>query len=647
MKVEHIMSEAHDESSPDKKKGRTLTRLVVVILGLTGIALNVNQLFNFKFFLDITLLDTTYYYILIGVFLSASFLIFPVKLNANHPFLPALNWGLAVLSLAISLWFASRGSKIITEGWEITAEGLPTILAALFIVIILEALRRTGGLLLMLICSIFTVYPLFAENLPGFLWGPTSSLVEVINMNVFGVESIIGMPMRVVAGLLIGFLIFGSALVVTGGGNFFMDLSTALLGKTRGGPAKVAIVSSGLFGSLSGSVLSNVVTTGQLTVPTMMRTGYPSRYAAAVEACASTGGALMPPIMGTVAFIMAEYLNVSYATVVTAAIVPALLFYLALILQADLYAARAGLKGLDDIDIPSLKETMSNGWHYLLSILLLVYLLVFTGLEAHAPFYATILLVITSLVKSSNGFSASKLFDLIEDSARNISNIVAILGGIGLIVGSLSYTGVGGAFSRELLQFAGDSLALLLFFGALTSFILGMGMTVSACYVFLAVVLGPALTEFGLDPIASHLFILYWGMLSYITPPVALAAVAASTISKSDPIKTGFLSMRLGLVNFILPFLFVMSPTLILRGQTLDIIHDLITAIIAVWLASATFEGWMHGVGRIRVGSRLCIGFSAICFLVPGVLTDIVGASVFILIYVLSSFSKNKSIVSY
>jgi len=322
---------------------------------------------------------------------------------------------------------------------------------------------------------------------------------------------------------------------------------------------------------------------------------------------------------------MAEFLNVPYSTVMIAAVVPALLFYLALLLQADNYAARNGLKGQPTEEIPNLWDTLKKGWHFLFSLVVLIYLLVWVGIEAHAPYYATLVLLFTSALQRSDAFRPHKLIALVEDSVRNVANIIGVLAGIGMIVGSLSYTGVGGAFSRELLRFAGGNVPLLLIFGAITSFILGMGMTVSACYIFLAIVMGPALIGAGMDPIASHLFILYWGMLSYITPPVALAAVAASTIAKSSPMATGFLAMRLGLTNFILPFLFVFTPTLILRGETGAIVHDVTTAIIAVWLMSAAFEGWLYFVGRIGYVTRFFLLVAAVCLLDPGLVKNVGG----------------------
>lgn len=609
-----------DAAGPASNTTASAVRVWVLVCAILGICLNINQLFNLRFFVNFTLLDTSYYYLLIGLFLSSAFLLFP----GGIIFRP-MNWLFAIATAGLAAYFAYNGSKIIQQGWDVIAPPLPTVLAGVFCLLVLEALRRTGGMVLFVIGAVFFVFPTFAEYLPGFLWGPPSTLDEVLRMHALGTESIIGVPMRVVAGLLVGFLIFGSALVVTGGGNFFMAFANALMGRSRGGPAKVAILSSGLFGSLSGSVISNVVTTGQITISTMKRTGYPARYAAAVEACASTGGTLMPPVMGAVAFIMAEYLNVSYATVISAALVPALIFYIALLLQVDIFAARTGLKGIPAEELPDLGATLRDGWHYLFSIGFLIYLLVFAGLEAQAPYYATLVLIVTSLLSKRTSFRLSNLIDIVEDAARNFASITGVLGGVGLIVGALSYTGVGGAFSRELLQFAGDSVVLLLVFGAMTSFILGMGMTVSACYVFLAIILGPAMVKFGLDPVASHLFILYWGMLSYITPPVALAAVTAASIAGSDPLRSGFTAMRLGLVNFVLPFMFVLSPTLVLRGQPLDIVHDIGTALIAVLLMSAASEGWIYHLGRLWLLPRVLIGLAAAMFLLPGWHSDLTG----------------------
>ena len=624
-------------------------RWLTIVLGVLGIALAMNQVFNWNFFgaLEIfgvdLIIDTSFFYIMLGLFLSMVFLFYPMKGSAKLN-IPWYDWILFALTMFCAFYMAYHGQTIIQEGWDLLAPEFPTVVAGIICLLCLEGVRRAGGWILFGVCLFFFLYPLFAEYMPGFLWGPESAIEEFVRQHALGTESIIGLPMRVVTRLLIGFLLFGSALVVTGGGEFFMAFATALLGHTRGGPAKVAIISSGFFGSLSGSVISNVVTTGQITIPTMKRTGYPPTYAAAVEACASTGGALMPPVMGAVAFIMAEFLNVSYATVVIAALVPAVLFYLALLLQADNYAARNGLRGQPASEIPKLLDVMKSGWYYLFSLVMLIYMLIGMRIEVHAPYYATgVLLISSAIFGGKNRIGFRHLVELAVDATKNIVNIVGILVGIGMIVGSLSYTGVGPAFSGELLQFAGDNVLLLLVLGAITSFILGMGMTVSACYIFLALVMGQAMADSGLDAVAGHLFILYWGMMSYITPPVAVAAVAASTIAGSHPMKTGVMAMRLGIILFILPFLFVLNPTLILHGEVFDIIHDVVTATIAIWLIASALEGWLYFIGRIEwAGLRLPVLAAGFVLLYPEPFSDLAGAAIIAAIYVFGLLINKK-----
>ena len=624
-------------------------RWLTIVLGTLGIALAMNQVFNWNFFgameifgVDL-IIDTSFFYIMLGIFLSMVFLFYPMGASTKT-YIPWYDWILFVVTIFCAFYMGYHGQTIIQEGWDLLAPDFATAVAGVICILCLEGVRRAGGWILFGVCFFFFMYPLFAEYMPGFLWGPESAVEEFVRQHAMGTESIIGLPMRVVTRLLIGFLLFGSALVVTGGGDFFMAFATALLGKTRGGPAKVAIISSGFFGSLSGSVISNVVTTGQITIPTMKRTGYPATYSAAVEACASTGGALMPPVMGAVAFIMAEFLNVSYATVVVAALVPAVLFYLALLLQADNYAARNGLKGQPASEIPKMWDVVKSGWYYLFSLAMLIYMLIGLRIEVHAPYYATGVLLISSFIfGGKNRIGFSHVIELAVDATKNIVNIVGILVGIGMIVGSLSYTGVGPAFSGELLQFAGDNTILLLVLGAITSFILGMGMTVSACYIFLALVMGQAMADSGLDPVAGHLFILYWGMMSYITPPVAVAAVAASTIAGSHPMKTGIMAMRLGIILFILPFLFVLNPTLILHGETLDIIHDVVTATFAIWLIASALEGWLYFLGRIEwAGLRLPVLIAGLVLLYPEAFSDLAGAAILAGVYVIGRVLPNR-----
>ena len=629
-----------DEASSDRVTGAVYW--ITLIYGAFGILVAMNQTFSWDP-MGYVLVDNAFYYLLIGIFLPISFLVFPAR-QADQFRVPFYDWILFAVTLVTALYLSSNGSEMVEQGWDLVAPVEPTVAAAIICFLSLEAVRRAGGFALFVIVALFFTFPLWTGSAPGFLWGVEKTAVELVRSHAMGFESIIGVPMRVAGNLLIGFLIFGSALVVTGGGDFFMSFASALMGRSRGGPAKVAILSSGFFGSLSGSVISNVVTTGKLTIPTMKRVGYPSVYAGAVESCASTGGALMPPVMGAVAFLMAEFLNVPYATVMIAAVVPAVIFYIALLLQVDGYAAVNGLKGMDESEIPDLWETFKGGWFYIFSLVALVYMLVWLRLDLYAPYYAAGLLIVCSLIfrKGDQRFNLNTLRELIVDSAKIISNIIAILAGVGMIVGSLAFTGVGGAFSRELLQIAGDNLYLLLGMGAVTSFLLGMGMTVSACYIFLAIILGPALIGAGLDPIASHLFILYWGMLSFITPPVALAAVAAAIIAKADPMAIGVRAMRLGLINFILPFIFVLNPALILRGTWDDIIVMVSTALIAVWLMSAGFEGYLYRIGVIGWSIRVPVLIAAACLLYPGEYSKIAGVVIVIGCYAYGWMQRDR-----
>ena len=610
---------------------------VTLVLGIVGIFLAVNQTFRLNAFNTI-IIDNSYYYLLIAIFLSLSFLLFPAR-KRDDANVPWYDWALFFITISTCTYLAYNGGQIIAKGWDTVAPLPATIAATILCAVALEGVRRAGGLILFFVCLLFFSFPLWTESdfladHVGFLWGIGKSPVQLVRAYALGFESIVGVPMRVAGNILIGFLIFGCALVVTGGGAFFMNFAAALLGRSRGGPAKVAILSSGFFGSLSGSVISNVITTGQMTIPTMRRAGYSPVYAAGVEACASTGGTLMPPVMGAVAFLMAEFLNLPYSEIVIAAAVPSILFYLALLLQVDCHAAIHELKGLPSEEIPSLWSTLKEGWYFLFSLFLLIYLLVIVRLELYAPYFSTIaLLICASLFRPNDRFNFSKLLELIVESTRTISNIVAILAGVGVIVGALAFTGVGGAFSRELVGLAQGSLTFVLVMGALTSFFLGMGVTVSACYIFLAIVMGPALIKFGLDPIASHLFILYWGMLSYITPPVALAAVAAAVIAKTGAIETGLMSMRLGSIKFILPFIVVLTPALILRGEVFDVVVTISACTVAIVFMAMGFEGYMYKVGKIGLLMRIAMVLISAGFLYPNQLSYLAALAFAIVVY--------------
>ncbi len=627
-------TETPREPPPQQDEATRLTGIafwIAVSLGTIGLAMAINQTFHFRF-MGFQPLGNSFLYYLIGLFLAAAFIAYPAHKGARHR-VSWYDWILAAAALTSSIYIGIHGLQIIQEGWDFDAPIEATIASGILLALILEGVRRCGGWPLLSVTLFFGSYPLFADQMPGFLWGNAYNFGETIRAHVMGVESIIGIPMQVVAQLVIGFVVFGAALTVTGGGDFFMRFATALMGRSRGGPAKVSVVSSGILGSLSGSVISNILTTGPITIPTMKRSGYPAHYAGAVESCASTGGTLMPPVMGAVAFIMASFLGVPYAEVMIAAFLPALLFYVVLIFQVDNYAARRGLKGLPDEEIPNLWETLKDGWPYLFSLAMLIYMLLFMRLESYAPYYATLVLLFISLFKRNYRFNVKRAIALLSNLTTSVANLVAILAGIGLVVGGLSYTGVAGAFSRELLLYAGGSIPLMLAAGAVTSFVLGMGMTVSACYIFLSILLAPALVAAGLNPLASHLFILYWGMLSYITPPVAIAAITAAGVAGAPAGKTGLYAMRLGSILFVLPFLFVLNPSLILQGDLLKILTSAFTAITAMWLLASTAEGYLYRVGIITWPVRLIVLAAGLTMIYPEPVSDMIGFGIIVLLY--------------
>jgi TRAP transporter 4TM/12TM fusion protein len=536
-------------------------------------------------------IETQYFYALLALLAPWVFITFPSK--------AWIDWPLAILFVAILAGFFVTAEQALDEAWEFAAPDYAVYASLALWLMLLEALRRAAGWPLCLIAGAFSILPVVTEFMPGPLSGLPSSWAETASYHLLSIESVFGLPFRAFADLVIGFVVFGVVLQFTGGGQFFLNLAFAILGRQRGGPAKVAIVSSGLMGSMSGSVVTNVLTTGQLTIPAMRKSGMAREVAGGVEACASTGGVLLPPIMGSTAFVMATLLDIAYIDVAAAAALPAFLYFASLYLQIDAYAGREKVMGLAEEDIPSLGKTIAEGWFYLGAFALLIFLLIFLQQESIAPYYATAALLVLNQFSPEHRLDLRGAVDLLYGVGKLLIELVVVLAGVGLIVGSLSLTGLSGTLVNDLLSMAGDDIGLLLLMGALTSFVLGIGMTVTAAYIFLAVVLAPALVSQNLNPLSVHLFILYWAMLSYITPPVALGAYAAASIAEANPLKTGFAAMRLGSVIYIIPFIFVLDVAFILQGPWYQSAQVFAEAILGVWLICAGLQGYLAGMGRL------------------------------------------------
>ncbi len=583
------------------------SRWVIILGTLAAIALAVNQLFNLRL-AGYVMLEGMYLYVLAGIFLSLTFVCFRVNGKAS-PNVPWYDWLLAASVVVSAGYFAWTANISLDSGWEYAAPDAAVWFSIALYALILEGTRRAGGLVLFGIVFVFSLYPTFAEYVPDPLSGFTSPFTDVVPYFMISSEASFGIPMRAFGNLVIGFILFGAILQFTGGGQFFNNLALALVGRYRGGAAKVAIFASGFMGSMSGSVISNVLTTGAVSIPAMKKTGFSPRYAAATEACASTGGVLMPPIMGATAFVMASWLARPYVEIMLAAAIPSILYYFGLFAQIDAYSARRGLKGMARIDLPNFFATMKEGWMYIGVFAVLIFLMVAFRWETTAPFYAVVMLLVINQFVKAYRFTISGFLDMIVSVGRTLSELVAVLLGVGMIVGAFQATGLTGPLATELIFLAGDSVIMLLIMGAITSFIFGMGMTVTACYIFLAVVLAPALVQAGLNELAVHLFILYWGMVSYITPPVALGAFAAASMAKADGLKTGLEAMRLGGVIYIAPFFFVLNPALIGEAPAGEVIWVLFCAIIGIWFISAALQGYISFVGGLYGAAGMTMRF--------------------------------------
>ena len=579
----------------------------IAALGSAFLAMDSLRLFSERPLLDFAIiLQNHYYYALMGLLLPLCYLLNPSFSSSKTYWLDGL---LGIAAAAACAFFFANAETMLDYGWEFSAPDHAVWVSYILWALIMEGVRRTGGWILFGLVFVFSLYPIFAESLPGPISGMASSPADTAAYHVMSIESILGLPFRAFAQLVIGFLIFGIALQQTGGGRFFINLAFAGFGHVRGGSAKVAIVSSGLMGSMSGSVITNVLTTGQMTIPAMRKSGMEKEYAAGVESCASTGGVLLPPIMGSTAFVMATFLNVSYTTVALAAAIPALLYFFGLFMQVDAYAARKGLVGTPRDELPSFAETMRQGWYYIAAFLVLIFLLVYLQREAVAPFMATGLLVLLKQFSPEYRWGIKQAGNFLVATGKLLMELLTIMAGVGLIVGALSITGLSGTLVNDLLYLAGDSTILLLLMGAFCSFVLGIGMTVTAAYVFLAIVLAPALIQGGLEPMSVHLFILYWGMLSFITPPVALGAFAAASIAESSALATGFKAMRLGSVIYFIPFFFVLEPALIMSGEWHETLIAAVKVGLGIILIAGSLQSYLFAVGFVdKSGGQGTVG---------------------------------------
>ncbi|HRD77226.1 MAG TPA: TRAP transporter fused permease subunit [Hyphomicrobiaceae bacterium] len=498
--------------------------------------------------------------------------------------------------------------------------------AVVLLLLILEATRRTMGMSLLVVIAGFLAYAVFGHLIEGSFSHRRLTGEEILDQLVFTPNGVFGSAMAVATFLVLIFVAFGSILERFGGGDFFFDLSAALVGRQPGGPAKVAIISSGLYGTISGSPTADVVTTGAFTIPLMIRVGYSRVYAAAIEAVASTGGAILPPVMGTAAFLMSDVTGISYGEIAKASIIGALLYYFALFVATDAMARRGNIGAFPSERIQAVGAVLRRDWVFFIPIAILIWFVFNGDRPTYGAGWAIIAMAPIALMRSANPRALLvALGGALSDSVRRAAPVVVACAVAGIVVGSLSITDLSGKFSSMLFGFAPGDLIYVLVIAALVTLILGMGMPTPAVYVLAAVLLAPAIINLGVSKLAAHLFIVYYASMSAITPPVAVAAFAAASIAEDNPIRIGLASCRLALIGFILPFLFVYRPALLMQGSALEIASVVLATFAGVTALAAGWQGYFYG--RLEAARSAVMALGGVALVWPGWRINALGAA--------------------
>lgn len=527
-----------------------------------------------------------------------------------------LDWVLSAAGLGLSLYLAYAYPSLVSRAMLLPADAL--IVGGLLFLLVLEGLRRAVGWTLVVVVLVIVGYGMIGHLVPGALQTREVQPPRLAVYLAFDPNGLLGLTLNVAASVVVAFVFFGQLLLRSGGADFFNDIAMATMGKKRGGAAKISIVASGLFGSISGVVVSNIVATGVVTIRLMIKSGFRRTTAAAVEAVASTGGQIAPPVMGAVAFLMADILQKPYSEIVVAAAVPALLYYVALFVQADLQAAKQGIRPVEGEDIPPVSKVMSRGWVFILPFAAIVAALFWFHQRAETAALwgsAAALAIGLTVGYGKTRMVLRDLWNGAVETGFSMTEIIMISAAAGFIIGVLNVTGLGFAATFALVGLGHGSLFLLLLISAAVCLILGMGMPTVGVYLLLAVLIAPSLVQSGVEPIAAHLFIFYLGMMSMVTPPIGIGAFFAAAIAKAPPLPTAWESMRFGWTAYIVPFLFVFSPSLLLIGEPVEIVVAVVTAIAGVYAVSAAFAGWLHGpAGPVK---RVLAGLAGAALLLP------------------------------
>lgn len=515
------------------------------------------------------------------------------------------------------------------------------LFAILLIIAIFEACRRKMGNPLVIITLVFVAYAFLGKYIPGFLNQPGMTLKKFTSLVYLTTDGIFGSPLYASASYVVLFVLLGAIMSVSGIGDYMTNLATSLFGHMRGGPAKVAVVASGFFGSISGSPTANVIGTGTFTIPMMKKNGFEPEFAAAVEATASTGGAIMPPIMGSTAFIMAEMLGIPYTAVAKAALIPAILYFLAVLFGVDIYAAKHGLKGIPRSQLPKVRSMLKQIYMLAPLIFLIYCMAVFNMTIVRSGLLTIIVTLVLVEINPKTRMTKEQWLQIPVQTVKSAVSVGIACAMAGIISGVIMGSGLGYRISSILTSVAGTSMLLLLVLTMVVSLIMGMGVPTTAAYLVLASLLAPTMIQLGIPPLAAHMFIFYFGCISSITPPVALAAYAGAGLAGCDPNKTGYKAFRLAFCSFLMPYLFVYNPVLLMEGGVLDILWSLVTALIGAYLLASGFEGFFFR-WSLKWFERPLMILGAVMLIVPGMVTDLVGIAIIVVEFVTEFMFKRS-----
>lgn len=618
--AERAITAQEEEKSTRRKVKGTQAKIISVI----GICFSVFQLITGYF----PLIAIYQRLIHVAFGFTLIFLIFPLSAKQRRD---RLSWDgylcVALLLYVSSYVFINFSARADQVGLEVPLYEL--LFGGGLILLTLEASRRTTGWALMIFCLGALIYARFGEWLPEVLGHPNYSVERIISGLFMTTEGIYGALTGIASTFIFLFVLFGTFMQESGAGSFFFALATSLFGHFRGGPAKIAVVASSLFGMISGSAMANVSAVGQITIPMMKKAGYKPHFAAAVESASGVGGQFMPPVMGGSVFLMMEILGVSYGAICKAAVLSAILYYVAIFFIVDFEAVKYNLKGQPKSQCPKFRQVFKDGFHFLIPPLLLVYLLMYSHVtESRAAFWGILSVPFAACLRKSTRMSFQQILRALERGALGFLPIAGVVVACNILVGMITLTGLGLQISSILIELSGNSLFWLLVLTMIASLILGLGLPIIVSYLILAVLVAPALTQMGVDPLAAHLFIFFFALVSDLTPPVAPSAFIAAGIAGAEMMRTAWMACRLGLVVYILPYMFVYNNALLLKGTFEDIFLSAITALIGVYALACGIQGYMFRPANII--ERMLFFAAALALIMPGLGFDLVGLGILV-----------------